>query len=314
MNVRLLSVLGASLLTLCLLVKAQTPPVTTPPATSQTGNPPTGTQNAPPPPGGAQDSRNPVKKNYGGGGGSAYALVDPATLDRGRKTYQANCSFCHGANAKGGESGPNLVRSIVVLHDENGNQIGQVVRNGRPDKGMPKFGLSDDQISDLAAFLRDQVRAAALRGTYQILNIVTGDPKQGEAYFNGKGHCSSCHSVSGDLAHIASKMDAVDLQQHIVMPRETGRGRMEKGPVNEKQAIIAKVVLSSGQSVEGILDHIDDFEVALTDSNGEFRSFSRNGDVPQVTLHDPLQAHTDLLMKYTDSDIHNLTAYLVTLK
>ena len=241
-------------------------------------------------------------------------MVDQATLDRGRKTYQANCSFCHGANAKGGESGPNLVRSIVILHDENANQIGQVVRNGRPDKGMPKFTLSDDQISDLAAFLRDQVRAAALRGTYRILNIVTGDPKQGEAYFNGEGHCSSCHSVTGDLAHIASKMDAVDLQQHIVMPRETGRGRVQKGPGNEKQAITATVAMPSGQSVQGVLDHIDDFEVALTDGSGEYRSFSRNGDVPQVTLHDPLQAHTDLLTKYADSDIHNLTAYLVTLK
>ena len=314
MKARPLSVLGVSLLAACLLVKAQTPRTAAPPATSQTGNPPAGTQNAPPPPGGAQDSRNPVKKNYGGGGGSAYAVVDPAILDRGQKTYQANCSFCHGANAKGGESGPNLVRSIVVLHDENGNQIGQVVRNGRPDKGMPKFALSDDQISDLSAFLRDQVRAAALRGTYQILNIVTGNPQQGEAYFNGEGHCSGCHSVTGDLAHIASKMDAVDLQQRIVMPRETGRGRMQKGPVDEKQAITATIALPSGQSVQGVLDHIDDFEVALTDGNGEYRSFSRNRDVPKVTLHDPLQAHTDLLMKYTDSDIHNLTAYLVTLK
>jgi cytochrome c oxidase cbb3-type subunit III len=272
-----------------------------------------GNQNEPPPPGGAQDTRSPARRSYGGPGG-AYEVADPAVLDRGRKTYQANCSFCHGANAKGGESGPNLVRSIVVLHDEHGNQIGQVVRNGRPDKGMPKFALTDAQISDLATFLHDQVRAAALRGTYQILNIVTGNAKQGEAYFNGAGGCSSCHSVTGDLAHIASKMEAVDLQQKIVMPRAERRRSQAAGPIDEKQAIMATVTLPSGETVQGELLHIDDFEIALTDSAGNYRSFTREGDVPKVVLRDPLQGHTDLLMKYTDADIHNLTAYLVTLK
>ncbi len=316
MKFRSLCLLGVPLFVLALVVSAQTPGQANSPAAQTTSPSPKtvnapGTQNAPPPPGGAQDSRTGARKSYAGGGGAGYDVPDPAVLDRGRKTYQANCSFCHGANAKGGESGPNLVRSIVVLHDDHGNQIGQVVRNGRPDKGMPKFALTDQQILEVAIFLHDQVRAAALRGTYQILNIVTGDAKQGEAYFNGEGHCTACHSVSGDLAHIASKMDAVDLQQHIVMPREGGR---RGGPVDPKQAITATVTLPSGESVQGVLDHVDDFEVAVTDANGDYRSFTRDGDVPKVVLRDPLQAHTDLLMKYKDSDIHNLTAYLVTLK
>ena len=199
------------------------------PATNTQTNTAPGTQNAPPPPGGTQQSRPPAARRGFAGGGAGYEEVPPEVLDRGQKLYQANCSFCHGANAKGGESGPNLVRSLVVLHDEHGAQIGQVVLNGRPDKGMPKFPFNNQQISDISAFLHDKVRAAALRGTYQILNIVTGDPKQGEAYFNGPGGCSGCHSVTGDLAHIASKMDPVDLQQKIVMPRQgRGRGSVEK--------------------------------------------------------------------------------------
>jgi mono/diheme cytochrome c family protein len=296
----------------CLLTCAAAGYGQAPATNTQIRNSP-GTQNAPPPPGGTQESRQAAARRGFAGGGAGYEEVPPDVLERGQKLYQANCSFCHGANAKGGESGPNLVRSLVVLHDEHGAQIGQVVLNGRPDKGMPKFPFTSQQVSDIAAFLHDKVRAAALRGTYQILNIVTGDPKQGEAYFNGAGGCSSCHSVTGDLAHIGSKMDPVDLQQHIVMPRQ-GRGPAAMSQSDAKQALHVVVTMPSGETMSGVLDHIDDFNVAFTDANGEYHSLTRKGDVPAVKLSDPMNAHTALLSKYTDSDIHNLTAYLVTLK
>ncbi|MDQ2775306.1 MAG: cytochrome c, partial [Acidobacteriota bacterium] len=104
-----------------------------------------GTQNAPPPAGKAQDTRVPVRRPAGGG--DQGPTFDPATVERGKNIFQSNCSFCHGANAKGGESGPDLLRSVLVLHDENGDKIGPVIHNGRIDKGMPKFALSDEQIS-----------------------------------------------------------------------------------------------------------------------------------------------------------------------
>ena len=257
-------------------------------------------------------TNSPPRRGLAGGGD--YPDYDPVAVERGQKVFVSNCSFCHGANAKGGESGPDLLRSVVVLDDENGDKIGQVVLNGRPDKGMPKFELSQAQILDIATFLHERVKAAALRGTYQILNIVVGNPQQGETYFNGPGKCSTCHSVTGDLAHVGSKYDPVDLQQHIVMSRE-GRRRGNTTAVNPSaSAVTASILLPSGQTVSGTLEHIDDFNVAIQDSNGDYRSFSRNEDSPQVTIHDPLQAHTDLLAHYTDSDIHNLTAYLLTVK
>lgn len=237
---------------------------------------------------------------------------DPAVVAAGQKLFQSNCQFCHGSNAKGGEGGPDLLRSLVVLHDKGGDTIGPVVHNGRPDKGMPKFALSDEQVLDIATFLHQKVTDAAERGTYQILNIVTGDPKQGETYFNGEGHCNTCHSVTGDLAHIGQKAP-VDIQQDVVMPRSTDSWMRHDAP-SKRQRVTATITLASGQTVEGALIHIDDFNVAVMTDDGDYRSFNRDGDTPKVVLHDPLEFHQHMLTKYTDADIHNLTAYLVTLK
>jgi cytochrome c oxidase cbb3-type subunit III len=240
------------------------------------------------------------------------AKPDPAAVERGKALFTANCAFCHGANANGGEGGPDLIRSLVVLDDDKGERIGAVVLKGRPERGMPKFSFSSEQMSDLVAFLHNQIQATAAFNSYQVLNIVVGDPKAGEAYFNGAGKCSGCHSVTGDLSHIGSKYTPVDLQQKFIMPRseEGSRGHSQ----TEGSAIQARVTLPSGETYEGRLVAIDDFRLTLIDAKGERRSFSRDGDTPHVELKDPLQQHTELLSKYTDSDIHNLTAYLVTLK
>lgn len=174
---------------------------------------------------------------------------------------------------------------------------------------MPKFDMTQAQVSDIVAFLHEGVRAAAGRGTYKILNIVTGNAKAGEAFFNGTGKCGTCHSPTGDLKGIGAKYDPITLQGRFLMP--------VGGRTNQKRAtapIMVTVTLPTGQSVKGTLERIDDFNVALTDANGDYRSFSRNGAVPKVVLDDPLKAHYDMLPKYTDADMHNLTAYLVALK
>lgn len=265
-------------------------------------------------PAAAQNTPRPAapQRRAFGGGGRVYPASDAATVERGKKQFLSTCAFCHGSNAKGGESGPDLLRSVLVLDDEHGDKIGPVILHGRPEKGMPKFNLSQEQIADISVFLLDRVKAAAERGTYQILNIVSGDPNAGQAYFNGAGQCSTCHSVTGDLAHIGSKTDPVTLQQAFVMPDVRG-GFMQPGSP-DKKAIIVKVTLPSGESVVGKLDHIDDFTVSLTTPAGDYRAFTRNGDVPKVETRNPVQAHIDLLFKYKDADIHNLTAYLVTVK
>jgi cytochrome c oxidase cbb3-type subunit 3 len=245
----------------------------------------------------------------GGGAGMDYRDYDAATLERGKTAFVSQCGFCHGSNAKGGESGPDLIRSVQVIDDENGNLIGPIIRGGRQAQGMPKFDMTQAQISDIAAFLHEGVRAAAERGIYKILNIVTGNAKAGEAFFNGAGKCSTCHSPAGDLKGIGAKYDPITLQGRFLMP--------VGGRTNQKRAtspIMVTVTLPSGQSIKGTLERIDDFNVAFSDENGDYHSFSRNGASPKVVLDDPLRAHYDMLPKYTDADMHNLTAYLVTLK
>jgi cytochrome c oxidase cbb3-type subunit III len=249
----------------------------------------------------------------GGGGGAAYpqhAQADPASIARGKALFGVNCSFCHGSDARGGEGGPNLIRSQLVMDDQNGEAIAVVVQNGRADKGMPKFDLTTANVTDIAAYIHsvyssghDPVREAPA-------SILVGDAKAGQAFFNGAGKCNSCHSVTGDLAGIGSKDDPKTLQNALVSGGGGGRGA---APTPETQSTV-KVTLPSGEVVQGKLDRVDDFDVSLVEANGTHRTFRRNGEVPKVELTNPLQAHLDMLGKITDDQIHNLTAYLVTVK
>lgn len=233
------------------------------------------------------------------------AIPDPAAVERGQKIFVANCGFCHGTTAQGGDGGPDLVRSELALDDEHGDKIGPVIEQGRPSKGMPAFHLPADQIQDIAAFLRSRQQAAIDRNAYAIQNVVTGSREKGREYFNGAGHCNTCHSPNGDLAGIGKKYDPVALQSRFLYPR------LRSGDTEHQPQVT--VSLASGQSFSGTLEYIDDFDVALRDASGDYHSFSRDARV-RVQVRDPLAAHADLLKKYTDADMHNLLAYLVSLK
>ncbi len=241
---------------------------------------------------------------------------DPAAVERGGKLFATNCAKCHGATAKGltGKDNTDLVRSLYVLEDEKGILLTPPIKNGRPDKGMPPSNLTDAEIRDVAAWLRVQAYGAGHRTTYTFLDVLTGDAKKGEAYFNGAGKCNTCHSPTGDLKGVGSRYTPQQLQGRWLSPGgRGGRGAAGGSGPSRSQRTVA-VTLPGGQTVSGPLDRIDDFNVAMHDSNGAYRSFTRNGDIPKVVITDPMKAHVDLLRTYTDADIHNVTAYLVTLK
>ena len=246
------------------------------------------------------------------GAAIAGAKEDPAAFNRGAKLYTTNCAGCHGATGRGGPGAPDLIRSLLVLDDEKGILIAPVLRDGRPDMGMPKPGLSDPQIADLVAWLHVQTYAAGHRSTYAFLDVLTGDAKKGEAYFNGAGKCNTCHSPAGDLKGIGARYDGFALQGRWLQPRGGRGGR--GAAASTKGTVTVTVTPANGKAISGTLDRVDDFSVSLRDAEGGYHSFTREGAVPKVEIHDPLKTHTDLLSRYTDADIHNLTAYLVTLK
>jgi cytochrome c oxidase cbb3-type subunit III len=229
-------------------------------------------------------------------------IPDAKKAAEGSTIFGATCGFCHGADARGA-SGPDLLRSSVILDDNQGELIGATVHNGRPAKGMPAFpSLTEEQLRDIAEYLHLQVELSANRGTYKALNVVTGNAKAGEAYFNGPGQCNTCHAATGDLAHIGSKMNPPELQQTFLYP-----------VAPQRSAPGVTVTFADGRKITGTLKHLDDFYVSLNDAGGDYHSISLQKGI-QVQVDDKLVFHRQMLDKYTNQQMHDLTAYLVTLK
>jgi len=250
----------------------------------------------------AAQTPSPGAQTAGGAGQGASHAYPPVLVESGGSLFQQNCAFCHGRDAGGGETGPDLTRSKLVSEDVEGNAIGDVVRNGRPDKGMPRFEFSDPQIASLVALIHTQ-QAKALtrkggRKGVDVSDLQTGNVEVGERYFKGAGTCASCHSPTGDLAGIASRYQGLKLEEQMLYPKDA------KSKVT--------VTLSSGQAVTGTLAYLDEFTVALVDPAGTYRSW-RISDV-KYKVDAPVDAHVELLGKYTDADVHNLMAYLQTLR
>jgi mono/diheme cytochrome c family protein len=247
----------------------------------------------------------------GGAGIGAYPVRppgDPAALERGAALYKINCAFCHGQDARGGDGGPSLLRSGVVLADQNGELIGPVVEQGRGT--MPKFAFKPQQVVDIAVFLHSFRVAGYDAARFKPPTILVGDAKAGEAYFSRT--CASCHSTTGDLRGLAARVaDERVLQQSWLMPGSmTGRG----APLPAKARPPTVTVTEPGQPpVTGALGRIDDFVVSVVMPDGAYRSF-RLTPRTKVDVQDPLAPHKDLLRTYTDADIHNVTAFLATLK
>jgi cytochrome c oxidase cbb3-type subunit III len=226
-----------------------------------------------------------------------------ASIERGKGQFKSSCGFCHGDDGTGNRA-PDLIRSVILSHDEGGKLLRPVIRNGRVDKGMPAFGtLKDGDIADIVNFLHaradEAANSASVPGDYPIAKLLTGNAEAGKGYFNGAGGCTGCHSVTGDLAHVASKYSPVDLQQHMVYPGHAARRT-------------ATVTLQDGSIAEGDLRVADEFTIAIVDKNGWYHSWPR--DAVKAAIHDPLEAHRSLTEKYSNADLHNLFAYLSTLK
>jgi cytochrome c oxidase cbb3-type subunit 3 len=240
-------------------------------------------------------------------------------IARGKAVYGVNCAACHGADLRGGDQGgPSLLRSLTALSDQHGEEIGPIVRGARQDKGMPGFNLTDPDTIAVSEYIHSVLakvgsQARPPRGVDpSTLNVLVGSAPAGEAYFQAK--CASCHSVTGDLKGIALKYSDPRMLQNSWVSGGGGGGRGGRGGGENTRPSTVTVTLADGQKLEGVLVRKDDFIVTLTLADGTRKSIARNGGVPRVEVHDPDEAHKKLVLMLADQDMHDLTAYLATVK
>jgi cytochrome c oxidase cbb3-type subunit 3 len=227
-------------------------------------------------------------------------------IQAGELRFGAQCGFCHGRDAAGGETGPDLTRSELVAQDVRGDKLGPLLKAGRVDAGMPSFQLSDSELTSIAAFLHRQMDESSTLGggrrSVEPEDLATGNAADGRAYFNGAGRCSGCHSATGDLAGIARRYQGLTLIQRMLYPS----GRPAPAPPK------AIFTLASGQTVVAPLTAEDEFTVTVMDPLGAPQTYRRSA--VNVKIENPMSAHFDQLGKYTDASMHNIFAYLDTLK
>jgi len=228
----------------------------------------------------------------------------PEQVEAGRTRFGAQCGFCHGRDAGGGEGGPDLTRSALVAADVRGDRINPVVRSGR--NAMPPFNLSDSDLTAIVAYIHDQKTqadsAVGGRRSVDVADLQTGNATAGKRYFDTA--CTKCHSATGDLSGLAARLQGLQLLQRMLYPNGP--------PRDPNRAPRVTVTLASGQVVTGRLAYRDEFTIALTDASGWYRSWPTKQ--VRFTVDDPLQAHVEQLGKYTDADMHDVLAYLQSLR
>ncbi len=257
-----------------------------------------------------------------GAGPDDAHVVDSDAAERGKSVYVAECVTCHGNRGRGGpdslpppQRGADLVRSLVVLKDRYGALIGDFLKKGHPTQsGKASATILGKDLVDLSHFLHLKVTDTLRSGPFNApVNVLTGNAKDGEAYFKGAGGCTQCHSITGDLAGVGKKYEPVMLQQKFLFPRTFGFARGGGRGVSAPKPVTLTVTPANGKPVSGVLVHLDDFNVSLRDSDGEYRSWSRTASL-SVQKNDPYAAHIALLDKYTDKNMHDIVAYLETVK
>jgi cytochrome c oxidase cbb3-type subunit 3 len=231
-------------------------------------------------------------------------------IQAGQTRFAAQCGFCHGRDAAGGESGSDLTRSALVAEDVRGDRIEPAVRQGRPEKGMPAFNLSETDLNAIVAFIHDaKTKAESASGgrrSVDVEDLQTGNVAAGKRYFEGAGGCATCHSITGTFATVGARHKGLALLQRMLYP---GSGR-DAGPAPAPARVT--VTTPAGETVSGSLAYRDEFTISVTDSDGWTRSWQAN--TVKIEVDDRLRAHIDQLAKYTDDDMHNVFAYLQTLK
>lgn len=230
---------------------------------------------------------------------------DPQSVARGKTMFAKECAGCHAENAGGTSKGANLMRSTLVRHDEDGSAVKAVIEAGKPHGSVKPIPMSTGDANDVVAYIEwavqnyDRTSAGAPPQNYPISKLLVGNAEAGKSFFHGAGGCAKCHSSTGDLAGIGARYSPLDLESRFLMPRT-------------RKPVMATVSTAAGERVSGRVLILNNFDVSIQDADGKTHKWP--ADSVRVETEDPLEAHRQLLSKYTDADVHNVFAYLVTLQ
>lgn len=237
---------------------------------------------------------------------------DAQAIANGKANFRANCSQCHGLEAKGGLRAPSLV-SGHLAHGGGDADWFVTIQHGVAGTLMPASDLTDDETWEVIAFLHSlQPRADP---------IVTGDAAAGEEYFSQQGGCSSCHMVRGrggilgpDLSRVAAARSTAYLVESLREPsKQLSDGLFEPGHDSPIAYDTVTVILGNGKKIVGIPRNEDTFSIQLLDLAGDLQLFSKS-DVRSVVHERKSIMPTYDPGKLPDGILQDLLSYLETLR
>ena len=227
-------------------------------------------------------------------------VVPAADVEDGQRLYLGSCTNCHGPDG-------NSVPGVDLGHGQfrrasSDAELADIIRRGIPGTAMPPGNYSTRQASLIVAYLRSMATAGEKA-------TATGDAARGQALFEGRGQCLTCHQVQGkgsrlgpDLTDIGRLRRTSELEGALVDPP----------PEVRPQNRMARVVTRDGATITGRLLNHDTFTLLLLDSREELRAFDK-ADVREVTVikSNPKKSYRDRL---SAQEVADLVGYLVTLK
>jgi putative heme-binding domain-containing protein len=240
--------------------------------------------------------------------GSFPASAQSTTeLEKGKQLFLGMCSRCHGVAGGGGE-GPNLNRP-VLSHAPDDQALAAVIRDGIPDRGMPKVRrFTDAELHAMVIYIRSLSQSTAV--------AITGNPEKGKAIYQRSG-CSSCHIINGAGSSLGPELTSIGahrapdyLRVAIVDPAATlPRGVMAFPGHGFNEFLPVRVVARDGREIRGVRVNEDSFTIQLKDAGNQLYSF-RKADLQQLDKQIGQSLMPEYKSKFAGSDLDDLVAYL----
>jgi len=240
--------------------------------------------------------------------------LDSTAIKEGTSLFRANCSPCHGLNARGGGRGPDLT-SGRWTHGSTDDEIFHTISQGVPGTEMPANALEDSEVRTIIAYLRSLAPPRNI--------TVAGDPAKGKEIFFGDVGCSTCHMVRGvggvlgpDLSRVGAARSVSYLIDSIRDPdKELSSGMTD--PNNHYGLPLVydtvTVVTTSGEKITGVARNEDTYSIQMITTAQQVQSFLKR-DLKEVS-----HQRRSLMPPYSEDSLdavqlQDLISYLETLR